>query len=44
MAPSRAYFEFALHPEIKITYTFIDDTHKKYNVPNVMNIDVDECG
>lgn len=43
-APNRAYLEFALHPEIKTTYTFIEDTHKKYKVPNVINIAGEECG
>jgi len=38
-APSKAYLEFAHQPEINVTYTFILETHKKYNTPNVMNID-----
>jgi hypothetical protein len=33
IAPRRAYFEFAHHPEIKVTYTFNLDTHKKYSAP-----------
>lgn len=28
-APRRAYFEFAHQPEIKVTYTFSLETHKK---------------
>jgi len=33
-APKSAYFEFAHHPEIKVTYTFSLDTHRKYSTPN----------
>lgn len=43
-APRRAYLEFDLHPEINTTQTFIEDTHKKYNEPNVINIVVDAWG
>jgi hypothetical protein len=32
-APRRAYFELDLHPAIKVVYTFILDTHKKYSAP-----------
>ena len=32
--PSKEYLELDLQPEIKITYTFILETHKKYNTPN----------
>lgn len=36
--------EFEHHPDINVTYTFILDTHKKYRIPNVINIDGCECG
>ena len=35
-APKREYFEFEHQPDIKTTYTFILDTHKKYKIPNAM--------
>jgi hypothetical protein len=43
-APRRAYFEFEHHPARNVVYTFILDTHKKYKTPNVINIEVLECG
>lgn len=36
-APNRAYFEFEHHPARNVQYTFILDTHKKYNTPNDKN-------
>jgi hypothetical protein len=33
-APSNAYLEFDLHPAINVIYTFILDTHRKYNTLN----------
>lgn len=38
-APRRAYLELEHHPDINVAYTFILDTHKKYRIPNEMNID-----
>jgi hypothetical protein len=35
-APNKEYFEFEHHPEIKVAYTFILDTHKKNNTPKFM--------
>lgn len=43
-APSRAYFEFEHHPDIKVVYTFILDTHRKKRIPNVINMAGWECG
>lgn len=38
-APSSAYFEFEHQPAIKIAYTFILLTHKKYRIPNTIKND-----
>jgi len=34
--PNNEYFEFEHQPAVKIGYTFILDTHKKYKIPNCM--------
>lgn len=39
-APSKAYFELEHQPDINVAYTFILDTHRKYRIPNEINIDV----
>jgi hypothetical protein len=38
-APNKAYLEFEHHPAIKVEYTFILDTHRKYNTLNDRIID-----
>lgn len=43
-APRRAYFEFEHQPAINVVYTFILDTHRKYNTPYIRNEDGLECG
>jgi len=43
-APRSAYFELAHHPEMKVVYTFMLEIHKKYRMPNVINIPVDLWG
>lgn len=37
-APSKAYFEFEHQPDINVVYTFILDTHRKYRIPNMINM------
>jgi len=43
-APSKAYLEFEHHPAIKVVYTFILDTHKKYKAPYIRKDDGLEWG
>jgi hypothetical protein len=43
-APSSAYFELEHQPAINVVYTFILDTHRKYNTPNEMKIAELLCG
>jgi hypothetical protein len=43
-APNNAYLELEHHPERKVAYTFILDTHKKYRTPNVIYRALLECG
>jgi len=37
-APNKAYLEFEHHPDMNVEYTFILDTHRKYRIPNLMNV------
>ena len=37
--PRSAYLEFEHQPAIKIGYTFILDTHRKYRIPSGIYID-----
>lgn len=37
-APRRAYFELEHQPDMNVVYTFILDTHRKYKIPNIMNM------
>ncbi len=32
-APRRAYLELDVHPAVKVTYTFILETHRKNRIP-----------
>lgn len=43
-APSSAYFELEHHPAIKVAYTFILDTHKKYSTPKEIKNACEGCG
>jgi hypothetical protein len=43
-APSKAYLELEHHPAIKVVYTFILDTHRKYRMPYIKYSEGLECG
>jgi hypothetical protein len=38
-APRSAYLELEHHPDRKVVYTFILDTHRKYRIPKFINRD-----
>lgn len=42
--PNNEYLEFEHHPAVNVGYTFILDTHRKYRIPNCMNIAWKLCG
>jgi hypothetical protein len=43
-APNKAYLELEHHPAIKVVYTFILETHKKYSTPYIKKDEGLECG
>lgn len=37
-APNKEYLEFEHHPDINVVYTFILEMHRKYRIPNLINM------